>query len=592
MKEELAMEIPADHQRLEGSYRRSVHNARLIGAADPEEVLSVIVRVRRRPDAPALPSHEEWAAIPPEQRKILSRQDLAEQYGAAQSDVDKIADFACNNGLTVLETSVARRTVAISGTVRQLSNAFKVELGRYETPKETYRGREGYIHLPADLAGIVEGVFGLDNRRMARSDSDGTDSGASTLTPPQVARLYNFPGSPSAGGQTIGILEFGGPAKGSNPIATTGYNQGDVQLFINSLGADLTTPKIISVSVDQAPNLPAGSADNLTLKNANDIEVALDIQVAASVAQGANIVVYFAPATDSGWVDGVTSAVHDAVNSPSVLSISWGWPELEADSFMNAIIPSAWPFEWTQQTVRALNQTFQEAAMVGMTVFASSGDNGSNCEMNDGNAHVQYPASDPWVTACGGTRIENVSGNKFDEVAWNDETGATGGGISYLFDQPSWQAGANIPVSANPDHRKGRGVPDVAGNASSHSGYALWLYGKPTTALKLTSGPGAGVAIGTPAGTSAVAPLYAALVALINASLGRPVGYLNPTLYALSGCGVCRDISAGANNSISFKNLDGTTAASPGYASVPGWDACTGLGVIDGQALLAALKKT
>jgi kumamolisin len=586
------MEIPADHTRLEGSYRRFAQAASLIGAADPKEILSVIVRVRRRSDVPAMPSHEEWAATPPEQRKILSRQDLAEQYGAAQSDLDKVADFARNNGLAVLETSVARRTVTLSGTVELFSTAFKVELGRYQSPKETYRGREGYVHVPTDLAEIVEGVFGLDNRRMARRDSDGAASGASPLTPPQVARLYNFPGSPSASGQTIGILEFSGPAKGSNPMVTTGYNQGDLQSFINSLGADLTTPKIIAVSVDQAPNMPAGSIDNLTLKNANDIEVALDIQVAASVAQGANIVVYFTPCTDMGWVDGVASAVHDAINSPLVFSISWGWPELEADSFMNAIIPSTWPFEWTQQTVQALNQTFQEAALIGMTVFASSGDNGSSCQVNDGNAYVQYPASDPWVTACGGTRIENVSGNKFDEVTWNDETGATGGGISYLFDQPSWQAGANVPVSLNPDHRKGRGVPDVAGNASAHSGYTPWLYGKPTTSLVLTSGPGVGYSIGTPAGTSAVAPLYAAFVALINASLGKPVGYLNPTIYALGGAGVFRDIADGASNSVSFAKLDGTRGTSPGYASSPGWDACTGLGVIDGSALLAALKKT
>jgi kumamolisin len=154
----------------------------------------------------------------------------------------------------------------------------------------------------------------------------------------------------------------------------------------------------------------------------------------------------------------------------------------------------------------------------------------------------------------------------------------------------SWQANANVPVSVNSDHHQGRGIPDVAGNASPNSGYDLWLYGEALSTLKVTSGPGAGNPFGVVGGTSAVAPLYAALIALINASLNKRVGYLNPTLYGLGSSGVFRDINDGVSNAVSWTNPDGSSGGpSLGYSSDPGWDACTGWGSINGNALLNAL---
>jgi kumamolisin len=534
--------IPADYQRLEASERKAVRGARIVGPADPKEVLSVSIRVRRRPDAPALPDATQLAA-PAGARKFVSREDFAARYGAAQEDLDRVAKFARSHGLSLVESSISRRTVVVSGTVEQLSRAFAVKLSRYESSKQKYRGREGYVHVPAKLAGVIEAVFGLDNRRMAKplfrrsnattKSKRGRKVHLVPMTPPQVARLYGFPLPPkNLSEQTVGLIEFGG-----------GYQLSDIQAFFRQLS--LSPPILTNVGVDGAENTPGSDAD---------AEVALDIDVAGAVAPGAKIVVYFAPWTEQGWVDVVTTAIHDAANKPSALSISWGWPEFETTDALT----------WSPAAIDAVSTTFQEAAVLGVTIFAASGDDGTNCQISDGKAHVLYPASDPWVTACGGTIIKNVSGSSFKQATWNDN-GATGGGVSYAFPLPSWQKDIGVPSSANGDGRQGRGIPDISGNADPSSGYTLVLHGAP-------AGP-----IG---GTSAVAPLYAGLVALLNAKLNKSLGYLNPNLYSFAGMDVFRDIADGQSNA---------TGGAPGYTSGAGWDACTGLGSIDGNALLAVI---
>jgi hypothetical protein len=554
--------IPEGYRRLEGSERRARKGAQRVGPADPNEQVMVSVYVRRRPGSPPLPDQSHWAATPPGQRTFLSREEFAQRYGASPDDLKVVTAFAASHGLKVLSTSAARRLVQLSGTVEHMNTAFAVELGRYQSDKETYRGREGSIHLPNHVADVVEGVFGLDNRRIARRASNGGPAGASPLTPPQVAKLYSFP-TTSAAGQTIGLLEFAAPDDFS--VVGGGYNEStDIKSFFTGLG--LATPKLTAVGVDGATNSPTGDP------NGPDGEIALDIDVAGSVAPGAALAVYFAPiGSEQDWADIVTTAVNDATNKPSVLSCSWGWSELEADA-PTGDTTSPWPFEWTQMLMNKMSQTFQEAAMMGVTIFFAAGDHGSDNFQGDMQAHVWYPTSDPWVTACGGTIITNVSGSSFTEDTWNDVSyggGATGGGVSEVFDLPAWQQEANVPASVNTGHHVGRGLPDIAGNASSFSGYNIIADG-------VTNQVG---------GTSGVAPLYAGLIALINASLGQPIGYLNPTLYALAAdpsvSGVFRDINDGVSNGIN---------GAPGYTSGPGWDACTGLGVVNGEGLLGQLQ--
>jgi kumamolisin len=524
--------IPRGHRPIQGTERTPARGARAVGPADPKEVLTVSIRVRRRQDAPPPPGLKDWAANPRGQGRV-SREEFAARFGASEADLNLVADFARSNGLAVVESSVARRTVVLSGTVEQMCRAFTVELQRYESPDQTYRGREGPVHLPNDVADVVEGVFGLDNRRMAKRAGGGAPS-PPALTPRQVAELYNFPFSANVRDQTIGLFEFGG-----------GYVNSDIQSYFTGQG--LTTPALFSVGVDSASNSP-GAED--------DVEVALDIEVAGAVAQGANIAVYFAPFTEQGWVDIVTTSILGTGlpadwAAPSVISISWAWGELE----------SLGTFAWTMAAINAVNQTFQEAAMLGVTVFAASGDNGSDCQVGDGKAHVYYPASDPWVTTCGGTSVQNVVGNAFTEATWNDN-GVTGGGVSDIFPMPYWQEAAGVPGSVNDGHI-GRGIPDIAGHAD---GYSVYLGGAMQDGVR---------------GTSETAPLYAGLMALINAVVADSVGYLNPMLYELGGTYVFRDIADGGSNAVS---------GAPGYTAGVGWDACTGWGSVDGTALLNAVE--
>ena len=435
------------------------------------------------------------------------------------------------------QVSAARRSIWLNGTVAEMEAAFGVTLQEYSLPGGgSYRGHTDPIMIPADLAGIIVGVFGLDNRPQARpcfrlrrhhhAGNPAIRPAAATparqFTPDQVARLYNFPTGVDGTGECIAIIELGG-----------GFNLTDLKTYFSSLG--LKTPSVSSVSIDGGKNSPSGSADG------PDGEVMLDIEVAGAVAPGAKIVVYFCPNTSQGFLDAITHAVHDTVNKPSVLSISWGGSESN----------------WSAQAMQQYDQAFQDAAAVGVTVCVATGDAGSDDGVGDGLAHVDFPASSPNALACGGTTLDtNAGGSAIDsEVVWNDESeggGATGGGISDQFALPSYQQNAGVPPSVNAGARVGRGLPDVAANADPNTGYEVRV-------------DGSNAVVG---GTSAVAPLWAGLVALLNQSLGKPVGFLNPNLYGpIAQDGVFRDITSGNNGA---------------YSAGPGWDACTGWGVADG----------
>jgi kumamolisin len=577
--------VPRGYRELAGSRRGVRPGARQVGPADPQESFLVSIYVRPHPGAPPLPPLGEFAGG---RRRPLTRAELNERYAASAEDLRVVTDFAESAGLTVVETSAARRLVQVSGTAAEFARTFAVDLARYESPAEAYRGHEGPIQLPGAVAEVVEGVFGLDNRRMARRGM--SNGGSAGLTPPQVAQAYDFP-APAGGanGQTVAILEFSGPTTGSNPQPTCGFTQSDIDGFIAYLN-QTTGSQLVStdVTAQTADGMSAGNSPwnaDIFPGPGPDIEVALDIEVVVSVAQQAAVVVYFASNSEQGWVDALSLIATDTGNDSSILSISYGWPELEAYGYLYTENPRPWPFAWSQQAFNQVTQWFQLAAAIGMTVLAASGDFGSDCHEHDGNAHVWYPASDPGVISCGGTRVNSIS--PLTEGTWNDSSGVTGGGISYLAGPVAWQAGAAVPPSVNPDHHQGRGLPDVAGNASPASGYTLWFYGQPTTSPYTAN---LNKPFGLIGGTSAVAPLYASLIALINATLNTRVGWLNPTLYDLGGTSVFRDINDGVSNAVSWQNADGTIGASPGYTSRPGWDACTGWGSIDGSALLTACR--
>jgi len=546
---------------LKGSTKHRLPHAQISGEV-PHGEFQVTVMVRRKTP---LPDAHEHNKLKPTDRTYMTRETLATTHGADPADIAKVTAFAQEHNLKVIESDLAKRHVLLSGTAENYNRAFGVALKMYKSNETTYRGREGDILLPASLGAIVTSVTGLDNRPFARPHFRiRRDDKAKTMTagahgvgkphaspapvpagfsPVQLAQLYNF--VPTDGtGQTIAILELGG-----------GYHTTDLSTYFKGIG--VKPPSVSTASYTgggtNSPGTNAFAQDN------PDVEVALDIEVAGGIASGAKVVVYFAPdATDQSFLGAISAIVHDNVNNPNVVSISWGGPEETASA----------------QFQTEFDQILQAAAQVGMTVCVAAGDSGSadfaaNDPNWDGKTHVDFPASSPNVLACGGTQI-TVTGNKIsDEVVWHDGTNdGTGGGVSRVFAQPTYQVGVEHQKAVDPAGPVMRGVPDVCGDAAPGSGYQVLCDGQ--------AFPDASQGVPPVGGTSAVAPLWAGLVARLNQSLGKPVGFLNPLLYAIpTTAKAFNDITAGNNGK---------------YHAGPGWDACTGLGSPNGQNILAALK--
>lgn len=472
-------------------------------------------------------------------RTNITRAEYRRRHGADPAAIKLIRVFARESGLVVGDVSIERRTVKLSGAVPAIEKAFTVTLTETTIDGKTYQVQEGAIHLPRSLAGSVEAVLGLDNRPQAKphfrvfASGPNLDAGVTgegnirahvpgiSYTPVQVAGFYQFPEGGGSEGQTIGIIELGG-----------GYRKADLTQYFKALG--LPVPQVAAVSVDGGKNSPGGAGGA-------DGEVMLDIEVAAAVAPGVKIAVYFAPNTDQGFVDAVSTAVHDTVNQPGVISISWGGPEVD----------------WSNQAIRALDGACQSAAVLGISITAAAGDSGAS----DGIAgkNVDFPASSPHVLACGGTSLTASGGAISSEVVWNDLAsgdGATGGGVSNVFALPNWQTNAGVPKPSGSSG--GRGVPDVAGDADPATGYQVRVDGEM-------------MVIG---GTSAVAPLWAGLIALNNHLKGQNAGFLQPKIYQTKTRPAFHDITSGNNG---------------GFSAGPGWDACTGLGSPIGAKLIEIL---
>ncbi|MEM5434663.1 S53 family peptidase [Paraburkholderia diazotrophica] len=515
---------------LPGSERQVAAGSKVVAQCDPSETIQVVVVLRRKDEQQFAQLMKKIEAGAPD-AKPLSRDELEQRFGAAAEDVAKLKAFASQHGLAVVREDASARTVVLSGTIAQFQAAFDVKLQHYEHHSMgQFRGRTGAISVPDDLHGVVTAVLGLDNRPQARPHfrirppfAPAKAREAASFTPLQLASMYQFPQGDGSG-QCIGIIELGG-----------GYRTTDLNSYFSSLGVG--SPKVVAVGVDQGGNHPTGDP------NGPDGEVTLDVEIAGAIAPAATIAVYFTTNSDAGFIDAVSRAVHDTKNRPSVISISWGAPESV----------------WTAQSMTAFNDVLQSAAAIGVTVCAASGDSGSTDGVGDGSDHVDFPASSPYVLACGGTSVQGAGQKVTHEVVWNDgaDGGSTGGGVSGAFPVPAWQEGLSTSgTQGGKTALAGRGVPDVAGDASPLTGYDVLVDGNNTVV----------------GGTSAVAPLWAALIARINGAKGTPVGFVNPKLYKAAGA--CNDITQGNNGS---------------YAATTGWDACTGLGSPNGVKVAAAL---
>ena len=525
---------------------------------DDSQVITVTVLLRRRAEVPASLVQGPETVTPGQ---------LGERYGADPADAQLIAEVLGEYRLAVTEYHLESRRLKVSGTIAALQAAFGTTLTSVTSPHPDgsgdvpHRYRTGTLSVPARLSGIITAVLGLDDRPQARPQfrrgtapsrgasarntaepQDGPPAGAPgaggaaaasgvPLTAVQVASFYQFPDGTDGTGQTVAIIELGG-----------GYTQADLSSYFSGLG--LGVPSVTAVGVDGASNTPGGDADG---------EVELDIQVIGGVAPGAVQRVYFAPNTDQGFIDAISDAVH-ATPTPVAVSISWGQSE----------------DQWTAQSRTSMDSAFADAAALGVTVTVAAGDNGSGDD-SSGQApgvHCDFPASSPNALACGGTKlVGNTSTYAItSEVVWNEQAsneGATGGGVSDAFPLPSYQSRAGVPALASGS--TGRGVPDVAGNADPVTGYQVVVDGKRQT-------------IG---GTSAVAPLWAGLVARLAQATGKRFGLLQTALYAGAAAGVAapgfHDVTDGNNGA---------------YQAGPGWDPCSGLGSPNGAQLLTLLSGT
>jgi kumamolisin len=527
---------------VQGSERVALPGAIATGRSNSKAIIDVSLKLRRKQPLPALNGRPgTW----------MTREALGNIYGASQADLDEVMKILGNSGLKLVDAKLATRTVRLRGPVSAMEEAFQVKLFNYSHAGGNYRGRVGPVHIPVALKDIVQGVFGLDNRQVARRRRHPVrDNNLARLAsvpsawyvPSELASHYNFPAGDGSG-QTVGLLEFGG-----------GFFLQDLQKFC-TLAKIPAPPKVIAISTDGTPTDSVDGAEG---------EVMLDIEVVAGICPKANIAVYFAQWGEQGWITALDAAVHDQTNNPTVLSVSWGNAE-DTDI-------------WTDQAMEQINQSLQDAAMIGMTVCVAAGDDGSSDAVGDGHAHVDFPSSSPFALAVGGTTIP-AKGVTQPDVAWKegdglraDNGGSTGGGVSAKFPLPAWQGSVAVK-SVNPGAKPGRIIPDLAANADwNASPYLLVVDGK--------AQPNGG--------TSAASPLVASLLTLINAS--RPaanrVGYLTPILYQSSGnngttigAASCTDVQSGEN----------ATDKIGGYTAGPGYDAVSGWGTPNGKKLASAI---
>jgi len=354
------------------------------------------------------------------------------------------------------------------------------------------------------------------------------------LTPRQMAEHYGFPVDQYDGkGQKVAILS-----------AEEFVSKEEVLADLAKLGIRPTNLNIVPVDARETPS----DTDNTGV---NTPESHLDLEVVASICPAADITIYTQPNLTSGSWDELVDAAVKAGNK--VISISYGGNEIPQEKNM---------------------ESFQQAAEAGVTVLVASGDDGSSNirppQPLDGKAHASFPATNPFVLACGGTMTDGAG----QEVVWNLEAereGAGGGGVSTLYEVPTWQRkDAEGIVSANPGGGTGRVIPDVAAMAAPGD----WILVQED-----------GTEVGLIGGTSAVAPLMAAFFTLVNqgrAAAGKgAIGFVNDKLYGLSPRDTYfNDITLGNNRS---------TPDYPGYDAKIGFDACSGLGSPKGAALFKAL---
>ena len=518
---------------------------------DLDEQARVTLVLRPRTPHQTMREHvERMAHHLPHQRHYVTREEFVQRYGATEEDLAEVAAFAGKHNLEVAGISHARRHLTLKGKLRDLSAAFKVKFVHLHDPDHgVYRSHLEAVHVPAKLRPLIQAVMGFSARAQHGHPAMPAARLRRHLVDPRtVARRYQFPSGCTGRGQTIGIIALGG-----------GFHDSDLDAYFRHL--KMHKPKISAVSIEGQDNNPAdpeairdclarsGGAgvhrakgqshpDRHVRRNSDKnvewtLETTMDVELIGTWANGAHIVVYFTPNNARGKYDAFKAALHDTTYKPSVISCSWGAPEKLISHVLE----------------EEMDLMFQAAALMGVTIVCASGDHGDG-SADAGQPQAYFPASSPHVLACGGTVLRRAPGKKPVEKVWREKVAGqvaeSGYGESSVFDAPTWQSAAN-------SQHGGRVVPDVAAKADCGGGYELVVGGVHVAGC----------------GTSAAAPLWASLAALLNEKLKTTVGHITPLLY--DPC---------------FR-----AALEPVGSSRATWVPKVGLGTPRGDALLKALRR-
>ena len=579
--------------RLSGSVPSLPVGAQVVGPSSPTTEVQADVSLQPR-DPAALAAFATAVSTPgsAQYHQYLAPGQFATTFGPTMQTVSATRQWLASAGLQVGSTSANRLLIPVSGSVATMEQAFAVPLVQTRLQSgRLARARTANPAVPADLAGVVGGVIGLSTVALAHpqivpgpatpttgsTGSSGTPTAATQPSAPSAHASVTGHVGPTACAAAASVgAEFN--AWTANQLASaygfsTLYGQGRAaagqQVAVYEL--EPYTPSDIgayescyglSVPVSQA-SVDGGATGG------QQGEAALDIEVVAGLAPSSSIVVYSGPNDGGdGPIDTYTRMVDD--DTARVLSTSWG--QCEGSGGID-------PVEQEAET-----NLFEQAATQGQTVFAASGDAGSSdCydpAVDDFNTQlsVDDPADQPDVTGAGGTSMASASTPPVESV-WNDGTGAGGGGVSKDFAAPSWQSGPGVVNSATLDtcgaahNQQCREVPDVSASADPSHGDVIFFSGRWQP-------------IG---GTSAAAPLWAALAAVGNQGCQAAAGLINPALYAAGSTGVppFNDITSGNNSIVDPPPESGPYPATAHYDLASGWGSPIGgalLSVFSGSA--------
>jgi uncharacterized repeat protein (TIGR01451 family) len=478
-------------------------------------------------------------------QKYLTTDEFNARFAPSEEDYNRVIAHAKELGLSISGTHSNRLLLNAIGSAEAVQNGFNLHLHHYQLPNgRKFHAPSNDPEFPEEIAAIVKGVVGLDNHAVrrpyhycketgeifvTRSEPNAFPSGpGGGFAPADLMTSYNLVGTPTDGsGQAIALFEL------------ASYQASDINTYTSHF--NLPPAKLKNVLVD------GGSGTGI------NAEVTLDIELALALAPQSEIYVYEGPNSDQGVLDTYNKIATD--NIAKQVSTSWGLGENLS----------------TKQFLQSENAIFQQMAAQGQSIYAAAGDSGAYDDYSSTHSQalvVDDPASQPYIVGVGGTHlsVNPNTGAYASESIWNNGlgNGAGGGGISTIWPIPSWQSKV-----ATVSSKTTRNVPDVALNADTNSGYAIYhggrwnIYG----------------------GTSCAAPLWAAFTARVNQALAaakKPLlGFANPVLYT---------IGLGASYTTDFHDV--TSGNNLHYAAAVGYDNASGWGSFNGANLFASLTSS